>query len=143
MSSPPHDRQEDLRAVAGGFVAGIVAEGCDAVTLLLAFESTFNGADPVAACRARIEAAAAQGYGALKERHIAGRTLAPSSRHTAAMLYGLPGWVAHIFSNPWGSAASGWSMWWGMHPTGGAWVAMHLGDHFAFSGDTRFLAEVT
>jgi len=234
--------------------AGIVAEGCDAVTLVLAFESTFDGADPVVACRARIDAATAQGYDALKARHIAdhqalfrrvdldlgssphadepldrrmaavqageddpalaallfhfGRylliassrpdsplpahltgvwndnvacrigwtcdchldintqmnywiaeltgipeshlpllrwieyTLMPSGRHTAATLYGLPGWVAHIFSNPWGFTAPGWSIRWGMHPTGGAWVATHLWDHFAFSGDTRYLAEV-
>ena len=234
--------------------AGIVAERCDAVTLLLAFESTFDGADPVAACRARIDAAVAQGYDALKARHIADhqalfrrvgldlgpsphadepldrrmaavqagaddpalaallfhfgrylligssrpdsplpahltgvwndnvacrigwtcdyhldintqmnywiaeltgipechlpllrwieRTLVPSGRHAAATLYGLPGWVAHIFSTPWGFAAPGWSIRWGMHPTGGAWVATHLWDHYAFSGDTRFLADV-
>lgn len=68
-------------------------------------------------------------------------TLVPSGRHTAAMLYGLPGWVAHIFSNPWGFTAPGWSIWWGMHPTSGAWVAAHLWDHYAFSGDREFLAQ--
>jgi alpha-L-fucosidase 2 len=232
---------------------GIVVDGSNAVTLFLAFASTFDDAEPVATCQARIAAAAAQGYDALKERHIADhqalfrrvdldlgpsphpnepldrrmaavqageddpalaallfqfgrylligssrpdsplpahltgvwndnvacrigwtcdyhldintqmnywiaeltgipechlpllrwieRTLVPSGRHTASVLYGLSGWVAHIFSNPWGFSAPGWSIWWGIHPTGGAWVATHLWDHFAFSGDTRFLAE--
>lgn len=231
----------------------LVVEGSDAVTLLLAFESTLIEAEPAAACRARLAAAAAMPYAELKRRHIAdhqalfrrvaidlgdsphpdwpldrrmaavqageedpalaallfqfGRylligcsradsplpahltgvwndnvacrigwtcdyhldintqmnywiaeltgmpechtpllrwieeTLVPSGRHTAATLYGLPGWVAHIFSNPWGFSAPGWSIWWGMHPTGGAWVATHLWEHFAFSGDRVFLAD--
>lgn len=233
--------------------ASIVVDGGNAVTLLLAFASTFDHAEPKAACQERIAAAAAQSYDALKARHIADhqalfrrialdlgpsphsdapldrrmaavqageedpalaallfqfgrylligssrpdsplpahltgvwndnvacrigwtcdyhldintqmnywiaeltgipechlpllhwveRTLVPSGRRTASTLYGLPGWVAHIFSNPWGFTAPGWSIWWGMHPTGGAWVATHLWDHFAFTGDTRFLAE--
>jgi alpha-L-fucosidase 2 len=232
--------------------AQIVVEGSDAMTLLLAFESTFSGDDPVPACQAVIAAASARSYEELKQRHIAdhqalfrrmtidlgasphadwpldrrlaaiqagendpalaallfqfGRylligssrpdsplpahllgvwndnvacrigwtcdyhldintqmnywiaeltgipechapllrwieqTLVPSGRHTAVTLYDLPGWVAHIFSNPWGYTAPGWSIWWGMHPTGGAWVATHLWEHFAFSGDRNFLA---
>ena len=68
-------------------------------------------------------------------------TLIPSGRHTARSLYDMPGWVAHIFSNPWGFTAWGWSTWWGVHPTGGVWVAMHLWDHYVFTGDQQFLAE--
>lgn len=70
-------------------------------------------------------------------------TLVPSGRHTARRLYDMPGWVAHIFSNPWGFTAWGWSTWWGAHPTGGVWVAMHLWDHYAFTGDQQFLAQHT
>ena len=66
--------------------------------------------------------------------------LAPAGRHTARTLYDLSGWVAHIFSNAWGFTANGWSIWWGMHPTGGVWIATHLWDHYAFSGDRDFLA---
>jgi alpha-L-fucosidase 2 len=244
-------RAEGGRMYAQG--AQIVVEGSDAVTLLLAFASTLDDADPAATCRARIEAGAARPYAELKERHVAdhqalfnragldlgpspladrpidermaavqaggedpdlaalifqfGRylligssrpdsplpahltgvwndnvacrigwtcdyhldintqmnywiaeltdlaechqplmrwiegTLAPAGRHTARTLYGLPGWVAHIFSNPWGFTAPGWSIRWGMHPTGGAWVATHLWDHYVFSGDRAFLAE--
>lgn len=66
-------------------------------------------------------------------------TLVPSGRKTAQTLYGLPGWVAHIFSNPWGFTAWGWSTWWGVYPTGGVWVATDLWDHYCFTGDREFL----
>ncbi len=69
------------------------------------------------------------------------QTLVPSGRRTAQSLYGLPGWVAHIFSNPWGFTAWGWSTVWGVHPTGGVWVASHLWDHYCFTGNRHFLAE--
>ena len=69
------------------------------------------------------------------------QTLVPSGRNTAKNLYGLSGWVAHIFSNPWGFTAWGWSTWWGVFPTGGVWIATHLWDHYCFTGDRQFLAE--
>jgi len=245
-----------LRAKGGqvqAFGAQLMVEGCDAITLILAFETTFGHADPVTGCRDRIATVVATPYEELKQRHIAdhqalfrrvaldlgpsplagqpvderiaavqrgeddpalaallfqfGRYLligssrsdsplpahltgvwndnvacrigwtcdyhldintqmnywiaeltgisechmpllrwieghlAPAGRHTARTLYGLPGWVAHIFSNAWNFTAPGWSIWWGMHPTGGAWVATHLWDHYAFTGDREFLAQ--
>jgi alpha-L-fucosidase 2 len=246
-----------LVCAEGGSVATqgaqIVVEGSDAVTLLLAFASTFDEADPAATCRQRTAAGAERSYGELRQRHIAdhqelfnraslvlgaspradrpinermaavqaggedpdlaallfqfGRymligcsrpdsplpahltgvwndnvacrigwtcdchldintqmnywiaeltnmaechkplmrwieqTLTPSGRHTARVLYDLPGWVAHIFSSPWGFTAPGWSIRWGMHPTGGAWVATHLWDHYVFGLDREFLAQ--
>lgn len=72
--------------------------------------------------------------------HWIEQTIVPSGRHTARTLYGLPGWVAHIFANAWGFTAPGWSIWWGMHPTGGAWLATHLWEHYQFTGDRTFLA---
>lgn len=68
------------------------------------------------------------------------QAIVPSGRHTARTLYGLPGWVAHIFANAWAFTAPGWSIWWGMHPTGGVWLASHLWDHYQFTGDRAFLA---
>jgi alpha-L-fucosidase 2 len=69
------------------------------------------------------------------------QSLAPAGRHTASTLYDLPGWIAHIFSNAWNFTAPGWSILWGMHPTGGIWIATHLWDHYAFTGDRAFLAD--
>jgi alpha-L-fucosidase 2 len=69
------------------------------------------------------------------------QTLLLSGRKTAHTLYGLPGWVAHIFSNAWGFTAWGWSTEWGAFPTGGVWVATHFWDHYCFTGDRQFLTE--
>jgi len=68
-------------------------------------------------------------------------SLAESGRRTARDLYGCDGWVTHVFTNPWGYTAPGWGLGWGLHPTGGIWIASHLWDHYAFTGDRRFLAE--
>ncbi|MBN8245818.1 MAG: glycoside hydrolase family 95 protein [Verrucomicrobia bacterium] len=62
-------------------------------------------------------------------------------RRTAQAVYGARGWVCHVFTNPWGFTAPGWSLGWGMHPTGGIWIASHLWEHYRFSGDREFLRE--
>jgi len=67
--------------------------------------------------------------------------LGPSGRHTAQAMYGCCGWVAHTVSDAWGYSAPGWNPGWGLHPTGGVWIASHLWAHYAFSGDKRYLAE--
>ena len=41
------------------------------VTVLIAIDTTYGQRDPVASCRARIEAARTRGYAALRERHVA------------------------------------------------------------------------
>lgn len=65
--------------------------------------------------------------------------LVPSGQLTAKALYGLEGWTAHIFSNPWGYTAPGWGECWGLHVTGGAWIATHLWEHFLYTRDMEFL----
>jgi alpha-L-fucosidase 2 len=65
--------------------------------------------------------------------------LVPSGRITAKETYGLNGWVAHVFSNAWGYTAPGWSTHWGIHVTGGVWIAMHLWEHYMFTEDVEFL----
>lgn len=68
-------------------------------------------------------------------------SLVPSGQITAQNTYGLPGWVAHIFSNAWGYSAPGWGDCWGLHVTGGAWIASHLWEHYAYTLDKNFLRE--
>ncbi len=65
---------------------------------------------------------------------------APGAR-TAREAYGCKGWVCHVFTNAWGYTAPGWGLGWGIHDTGGAWLATHLWDHYAFTGDKKFLAQ--
>ena len=58
---------------------------------------------------------------------------------TAQKMYGAPGWVAHVVTNPWGYSAPGWGLGWGMHPTGGVWIASHMWQHYEFTSDVEFL----
>ncbi|MBI5835241.1 MAG: glycoside hydrolase N-terminal domain-containing protein [Armatimonadetes bacterium] len=65
---------------------------------------------------------------------------APGHR-TAKATYGLDqGWVCHVFTNAWGYTAPGWGGGWGLHVTGGAWIATHLWEHYLYTGDRDFLA---
>lgn len=66
-------------------------------------------------------------------------SLREPGRRTAQMLYGAPGWVCHVFTNPWGYTAPGWGLGWGMHPTGGIWIASDLWGRYLFTGDQEFL----
>ncbi len=72
--------------------------------------------------------------------------LAVNGRQTAAVNYGCQGWVAHHNSDLWrqsapvGNYGDGnpvWANW----PMGGAWLAQHLWEHYAFTGDEDFLRE--
>ena len=72
--------------------------------------------------------------------------LAVNGRETAAVNYGCQGWVAHHNSDLWrqsapvGNYGEGnpvWANW----PMGGAWLAQHLWEHYAFTGDVIFLRE--
>ena len=67
-------------------------------------------------------------------------SLREPGRRTARVVYGSKGWVCHVFTNAWGYTAPGWGLGWGMHPTGGIWIASHLWEHYAFTGDKAFLA---
>jgi alpha-L-fucosidase 2 len=67
--------------------------------------------------------------------------LMPSGRKTARDFYGARGWTAHVVCNPWGFTAPGEHPSWGATNTGGAWLALHVWQHFEFTQDTGFLKE--
>lgn len=46
------------------------------------------------------------------------------------------GWTCRISQNPWG--AGGWVMW---NNVGSAWYCLHLWEHYAFSGNKKYLKE--
>lgn len=58
---------------------------------------------------------------------------------TAMKVYGSPGWVAHTVANIWGYTAPGQGITWGLHPTGGVWLATHLWEHYLYTKDIEFL----
>lgn len=70
--------------------------------------------------------------------------LSTNGRKTAATNYGASGWTAHHNSDIWRQSAPVgdyghgdpvWALW----PMGGAWLASHLWEHYAFGGDRAYL----
>jgi alpha-L-fucosidase 2 len=61
--------------------------------------------------------------------------LSVSGRETATEQYGAAGWVAHHNTDMWRGTAPVDGPFWGMWPTGGAWLCKSLWDHSAFTGD--------
>jgi alpha-L-fucosidase 2 len=68
--------------------------------------------------------------------------LATSGERTATSLYGVPGWVAHTVTNAWGYTDPGNDLGWGLDVTGGAWLAVHLWEHYEYGGDVDYLREI-
>jgi alpha-L-fucosidase 2 len=66
-------------------------------------------------------------------------TLRTSGQQTAREMYGVPGWVAHTVSNPWGYSAPGWGIGWGLFVTAGIWISLQLWEHYTFNPDREFL----
>jgi alpha-L-fucosidase 2 len=68
--------------------------------------------------------------------------LALRGRETASRIYGLPGWVAHHNTDPWGfstpvgmgRADNAWAYW----PMSGPWLVSHLSQHLQFGADDEF-----
>jgi alpha-L-fucosidase 2 len=74
--------------------------------------------------------------------------LAANGRTTAQVNYGAREWVAHHSSDIWAQSApvgaygKGDPVWANWHGAS-AWLSRHLWDHFAFSGNKRFLRDRT
>ncbi len=66
--------------------------------------------------------------------------LAQTGARTAREMYGAPGWVAHHNTDLWRATAPIDGPLWGMWPAGGAWLCLHLWDHYVYGGDRDFLA---
>jgi len=67
------------------------------------------------------------------------KVLLPEGRKTAAMCYGIPGWVGEIVSNAWGFAAPYWASPIAPCPTGGIWILTHLWEYYLYTGDLTLL----
>jgi len=60
---------------------------------------------------------------------------------TARVYYGCHGWVTHHNIDLWRGTAPVDAARYGMWPLGGAWLTLHLWEHYAFTGDKEFLRE--
>jgi alpha-L-fucosidase 2 len=58
---------------------------------------------------------------------------------TAKAYFNARGWVAHVFTNPWGYTSPGEGAQWGATTTGSAWLCQHVWDHFLFTDDMEYL----
>ena len=68
--------------------------------------------------------------------------LAVTGARTAKEMYGAKGWVVHHNTDLWRASAPIDGPNWGMWPTGGAWLCLHLWDRFEFSGDKAVLKRI-
>jgi alpha-L-fucosidase 2 len=68
--------------------------------------------------------------------------LTETGARTAKVNWGAGGWVTHHNTDLWRASAPIDGPFWGFWPTGGAWLCLHLWDHYEYSGDKAFLAEV-
>jgi alpha-L-fucosidase 2 len=67
-------------------------------------------------------------------------SLREPGRKTAKIHYGARGFVAHHITDVWGFTTPGDHPRSGLWPTGAAWVAQHLWEHYRFNRDRTFLA---
>lgn len=67
-----------------------------------------------------------------------------NGEHTAKVFYGdnARGWVMHMMTNPWEFTDPGDHPSWGATNTGGAWLCAHLWEHYLYSLDETYLAEI-
>jgi alpha-L-fucosidase 2 len=65
----------------------------------------------------------------------------PEGRHVAKALYGAGGFVLHHNTDLWGDAVPIDGVGSGVWPMGGAWLSLHLWEHYDFTHDTAFLRD--
>ena len=68
--------------------------------------------------------------------------LTKTGAHTAQVMYGARGWVVHHNTDLWRATAPIDGPPWGMWPMGGAWLLQNLWEHYQFTGDQKYLAEI-
>ena len=70
------------------------------------------------------------------------KDLSQTGQETARTMYGANGWVAHHNTDIWRITGVVDGAYWGMWPNGGAWLCRHLWEHYLYTGNKKFLADV-
>lgn len=70
--------------------------------------------------------------------------LVPSGERSAKAFYGdsAEGWVLHMMTNVWNYTAPGEHPSWGATNTGGAWLCVHLWEHYLYTQDKDYLLRI-
>ncbi len=69
------------------------------------------------------------------------KRIAKEGEKTAKAYYNAPGWVVYMMTNVWGYTAPGEQASWGASTASG-WLCNHLWEHYLFTGDKKYLAEI-
>ncbi len=69
------------------------------------------------------------------------KRLAKEGEKTAKAYYNAPGWVSYMITNIWGYTAPGEHASWGASTASG-WLCNHLWEHYLFTQDKTYLAEI-
>ncbi|MES1159198.1 MAG: glycoside hydrolase N-terminal domain-containing protein [Bacteroidota bacterium] len=70
------------------------------------------------------------------------KQLAVTGQQTARDMYGTRGWMAHHNTDLWRATGAVDGAFWGSWVNGGGWLSQHLWEHYLYSGDKKFLAEI-
>jgi alpha-L-fucosidase 2 len=65
-----------------------------------------------------------------------------NGERTAKAYYNADGWIAHVITNVWGFTEPGESASWGIAKSGSGWLCNNLWEHYAFTMDKNYLAEI-
>ena len=68
--------------------------------------------------------------------------LVATGSRTAKVNYGAKGWVCHHNTDLWRATAPIDAAFYGLWPTGGAWLCKHLFDHYEYQPDRKYLARI-
>lgn len=86
------------------------------------------------------------GVGNLSELHLPlldlMKNMVPYGEKTAKAYYDADGWIAHVITNVWGFTEPGESASWGITKCGSGWMCNNLWEHYAYSKDKEYLAEI-
>jgi len=70
------------------------------------------------------------------------KNMVPYGEKTAKAYYNAEGWIAHVITNVWGYTEPGESASWGSAKAGSGWMCNNLWQHYLFSNDKKYLAEI-
>ncbi|PPK84544.1 alpha-L-fucosidase 2 [Neolewinella xylanilytica] len=70
------------------------------------------------------------------------KDIAETGRAAASEVYGSRGWAIHHNTDIWRISGVVDGAFFGLWPNGGAWLSQHLWQHYLYTGDTAYLAEV-
>ena len=70
------------------------------------------------------------------------KDLSVTGQQSATQMYHARGWMAHHNTDIWRISGQVDKAFYGIFPTGGAWLTQHLWEHYLYTGDKQFLHDI-